>query len=142
MIKKKKKVPKQVILRRLKKKGDKYWSLYIRARDGKCLICGSTKSLQAHHALVRKKVSNQTRFHKNNGCTLCYICHLIEIHGNATKTILEKYLEVLNSLYTKEQQEEVVRKSKEKNKLDIPELTIIVEDLIKSLKELKDKPKQ
>lgn len=138
----KKKVSKQVQLRRLKKKGDKYWSLYIRARDGKCLICGSVKSLQAHHALVRKKLSNQTRFHKNNGCTLCYICHLIEIHNHATKAILEKYLEVLNSLYTKEQQDEVIRKSKEKTPLGIPELTVIVEDLVKSLKELKDKPKQ
>ena len=136
----KKKVSKQTILKRLKKKGDKFWSLCIRARDGRCMICGTTEKLSAHHCIKRKKLSNHSRFLLNNGITLCFNCHILEIHNYATKNVLEKYLEILNKFYTKEQQDEVIRKSKEKRPLDILELTTIVEDLVKSLKELKDKP--
>lgn len=142
MKKPKKKVSKVVMLRRLKKLGDKLWSEYIRGRDGKCMICGAKDKLQAHHCIIRKALSNLTRYDKDNGITLCYICHLIEIHGNATKTILETYLAVLNKMYTKEQQEGVVSRSKERRKLEVEDLQKIVDDLKQSIKDLKETPKQ
>ena len=120
---------KVVLLRRAKKLADSLWSTYIRRRDGKCLLCSSKDKLQAHHCLIRKALSNHTRWNINNGVTLCYRCHLIEIHGNATKSVLENYLKIINEMYSAEQQCEVISKSKSTELIDLSALNNIISDL-------------
>lgn len=132
-----KKVTKAKMLSRAKKMADRLWSVYIRLRDGKCLICGSTEKLQAHHCIVRKALSNLTRWNIFNGITLCYKCHLIEIHNYATKSIVELYIKKLNELYTSEQQENVYKKSKEGTKLKLQDILDIISNLKIEISELK-----
>ena len=42
--------------KKLKDELDRYWSLYIRKRDNKCILCGGYEGeigrLQAHHWIV------------------------------------------------------------------------------------------
>ena len=57
-----------------KKKLDTLWSKLVRERDGKCLYCGSTENLQAHH--IYSRVSYTTRWVLGNGITLCFTHHL------------------------------------------------------------------
>lgn len=61
---------------------DKWFSKYIRLRDGKCMRCGSIvqynasgepTSHQNSHYIGRRKES--TRFDLDNCITLCYGCH-------------------------------------------------------------------
>ena len=68
-------------VKRLEAKADKAWSEAIRARDGKCIICGRKSNLQAHHAINRRG-KKATRWDLRNGITLCVKCHLFGIHGN------------------------------------------------------------
>lgn len=62
---------------------DKYFSMYIRLRDGQCMRCGSFVryndqgdpiSHQMSHFQGRRKEA--TRFDPENGDTLCGACHL------------------------------------------------------------------
>ena len=55
-------------------KWDKIWSKKVRERDGKCLNCGKTESLNAHHVMPRGRKS--TRFVLDNGISLCAGCHV------------------------------------------------------------------
>lgn len=51
------------------------WSKKVRERDGnKCVLCGSTEHLNAHH-LMPKKFWKDYRLELNNGITLCCKCH-------------------------------------------------------------------
>lgn len=54
-------------------KADTMFSKYIRKRDGKCVRCGGTSSLQNSHYYGRGKES--TRFDPENCDTLCFGCH-------------------------------------------------------------------
>ena len=79
--KKVKKIPKANRIKRLKKKGLVDWSIAVRRRDGnKCLMCGKTEYLQAHHWLFRRSHSVRLAFDIANGATLCYGCHIGRIH--------------------------------------------------------------
>lgn len=53
---------------------DNVFSRIIRARDGRCLHCGATESLQCSHVLPRTYFS--VRWEEDNAITLCYRCHL------------------------------------------------------------------
>ena len=55
-------------------KYDKIWSKLVRERDGRCLNCGKTDSLNAHHVIMRGKKS--TRLLLENGISLCAGCHV------------------------------------------------------------------
>jgi 5-methylcytosine-specific restriction endonuclease McrA len=134
--KKPKRINKARELKKLKLKADKLWSLYIRHRDEKCMLCGATEDLQAHHCIVRKALGNATRWHINNGISLCYVCHLIEIHRNATKSTLEKYLKILNNKYTKKQQEEVYSLYRKGIKIEYEDMVKIVFDLENKLRKI------
>ena len=62
------------------------WSKAIKQRDGKCLRCGSTHKLHAHH--IERFIKNpEKRFDFSNGMTLCKTCHHEEHHG---KSVLSK----------------------------------------------------
>jgi len=82
--KKKKGVPKATRIRRLVKKCHAAWSKLVRTRDGKCCLCGSEKTLSAHHWVVAAHRSRQDRFNPANGITLCYGCHLHVVHKDAS----------------------------------------------------------
>lgn len=53
------------------------WSAAVRARDGKCLRCGSTERLHAHH-VKRKSEFPDLALDLSNGETLCNVCHAKE----------------------------------------------------------------
>lgn len=57
----------------------KEWSKAVRQRDGKCVKCGSTKKLHAHH-IKPWKGHEELRFDVSNGVTLYAACHQ-EAHG-------------------------------------------------------------
>ena len=50
------------------------WSKAIRKRDVVCQVCGTSKTLQAHHIIHRSK-NPKLSFILNNGITLCRNCH-------------------------------------------------------------------
>ncbi len=52
---------------------DEMFSLYIRARDKKCVLCGSTNHLQCSH--VFRRVRWMTRWTPQNAYALCSRCH-------------------------------------------------------------------
>lgn len=57
------------------------WSRDVRARDGKCLECGRTEDLHAHH--IKPKSSHpELILELSNGKTLCYGCHKAEHERN------------------------------------------------------------
>lgn len=87
--KKKKRGPtKAVRMRRLLKKCSEAWSKAVRQRDGRCLICGVTDNLQAHHWLVSRARSRKYRFDLRNGVSLCYAHHVHGIHTEASLAFL------------------------------------------------------
>lgn len=52
----------------------KLWSKQVRERDGKCVECGSTERLHAHHIKPWRKFP-ELRYSIENGVTLCALCH-------------------------------------------------------------------
>ncbi len=65
-------------------KTDKKWSQEVIKRDGKCLYCGCTEYLSAHHLFGRSK--SATRFVLDNGFTLCPNCHVFSPIFSAHRT--------------------------------------------------------
>ena len=65
-------------------KEDKEWGRLVRERDGKCLYCGKTEYLQAHHLFSRGR--SATRFNLKNGFTLCAGCHTFNPSFSAHRT--------------------------------------------------------
>lgn len=56
------------------------WSQAVRNRDGKCIMCYKTETLQAHHWLFRRGHSMALAVDIANGATLCYGCHIGRVH--------------------------------------------------------------
>lgn len=65
-------------------KFDKKWSEIVRQRDGKCLVCGKTEYLAAHH-YIRRSVKS-TRLLPDNGITLCPSHHTFSHEFSAHRT--------------------------------------------------------
>jgi len=59
--------------KKLVKKLDEVFSLYIRQRDKKCVLCGTTENLQAGHVITRTKYS--VRWDENNVFCQCRACN-------------------------------------------------------------------
>lgn len=60
------------------------WALRVKQRDGfKCLLCGATENLTAHHWYVCDHHAHAARYCVDNGATLCYACHIRGIHQRA-----------------------------------------------------------
>jgi hypothetical protein len=94
---------------KLKKLLDTLWSIAIRALYGnKCIVCGKTNNLAAHHCIVRKAQSDGVRWLKFNGVPLCWDCHMNHVHGNrADKAWLENYLRILDRLIPQQEQDKI-----------------------------------
>lgn len=136
--KKVKKVNKAKLIKKLKKQNFELWSQCVRLRDKKCIICGSTETLQAHHCLVRAALSLRTRFMTLNGVCVCYKCHLVQIHRNGEKRFFEKYIKILDEKIPKEKQEEIYKISQNKDPVSLEELQNINENLKKELQDLQN----
>ena len=60
------------------------WALRVKQRDGfKCLLCGATENLTAHHWYVCDHHAHAARYCVDNGATLCYACHIRGVHQRA-----------------------------------------------------------
>lgn len=62
------------------------WSNKVKERDGRCVVCGEVKGLEAHH-IVPKSVDSSHQLNINNGITLCEGCHA-KAHGLPPETLL------------------------------------------------------
>jgi hypothetical protein len=65
--------------KKLVKELDRVFSLYIRARDKKCCLCGTTESLQCGHLFSR--VAYSTRWDEANCYAQCASCNLKHEHN-------------------------------------------------------------
>ena len=79
---------------------DKLWSSIIRARDGKCIYCGSKIHLNAHHIFSKARHGN-LRWNTDNGITLCAKCHIYGVHVNPAPYILRIIEHVGNDIMEK-----------------------------------------
>jgi len=90
----------QVRMKRVKKALAILWSKAVRSRDGnRCVLCGATENLAAHHWLYHKAHSLSLAYNVGNGATLCYSCHIIKIHrradGATVLRLAEKMTDIL-----------------------------------------------
>lgn len=59
------------------------WALRVKQRDGwKCLLCGGEELLTAHHWYFTSQRGHAARYCVDNGSTLCFTCHIREVHEN------------------------------------------------------------
>ena len=70
---------------------DKEWSHAVKLRDGfKCVICGETERLNAHHIIVRE--NPEVKYDILNGLSLCPTHHFfnrqISAHNNPIGLLL------------------------------------------------------
>jgi hypothetical protein len=65
-------------------KYDKLWSQIVRERDGKCLYCGKTEFLAAHH--FKGRACKATRLMLDNGISLCPAHHTFNYEFSAHRT--------------------------------------------------------
>lgn len=104
---KKKKKP---TLRKLIKIADDLASKIVRKRDGRCLMCGKTENLQAHHWIITKARSTKHRWDLKNLVSLCYYCHLFLMHSTQTclrHTDTLKKAVIMNHIATEQEIEEI-----------------------------------
>jgi hypothetical protein len=66
---------------------DDMFSLFIRARDKRCVTCGSTDRLQCSH--VERRVRKATRYSEMNAFAQCARCH--SFHHYQSETPLRDY---------------------------------------------------
>ena len=77
------KKPKLPSISKVKKALHEDWALRVKARDGhKCLLCGCTELLTAHHWYFTRQRGHAARYCVDNGATLCFTCHIREVHEN------------------------------------------------------------
>jgi hypothetical protein len=75
------------------RKGYKTWRNSILNRDKKCLICGSSSTLVAHHILEACSYIDLI-YDINNGATLCQSCH-IEVHRKDSTAFIKSLQEAI-----------------------------------------------
>lgn len=93
------KVSRKDQIKRQKKAGLVLWSLVVRKRDGnRCLMCGKTEYLQAHHWLFRRSHSVRLALDPANGATLCYGCHIGRIHHDGDGDFMLRLAEKMTSI--------------------------------------------
>lgn len=114
----------------LKKQLDIIWGKAVRARFPRCIMCGSTERLNAHHAICRKTQSDGVRWILENGVSLCVGCHLFKLHGQqADKAWLERYVQRINELIPAQAQLNIQQIGHCVNKYSISDLQEMLEEL-------------
>ena len=115
---------------------DKYWSLFVRARDNRCMLCGKCvdmpQKLQAHHWIVSRGKSLKYRCDPRNGIALCYGCHIHQVHTNPTVDMLNRLKEsaIVAGIATEDDIQEIISRSAKTSYISVPEL----EDMLAKLK--------
>ena len=66
------------------------WSKAVKQRDKKCMECGVTSGLHAHHVLP-KSTHPELKLALENGRTLCYVCHKRWHETNRAPRIRSEY---------------------------------------------------
>lgn len=89
----------------LKKELDRVFSLWIRARDGACVTCGSTEQANNGHLFSRKNLSTRyCEINCNQQCWPCNSLHRWDTHPY-TRWFIGKYgLEAYDELHRKHRQ--------------------------------------
>ena len=111
-------------LKKLKDKLDKLWSEKVRKRDNKCILCGKyqdePKSLQAHHWILTRNQSSKYRWDLRNGVSLCYGCHIHQIHKNPSVELIDRLtnLCLINGIATQEDINELIKNRHELTKIN------------------------
>lgn len=96
-------------VKQLRKIADDLVSQVTRLRDKRCLMCGATEGLQAHHFIVTKGASTKHRWDLRNLISLCYPCHIHKVHSTASLKwigILKKAA-IINGICTEQDIEEI-----------------------------------
>lgn len=137
MTQKKKKVNTATELRRLDKKADALWSKCVRARDKRCVLCGSDSALQAHHWILTRNQSSKYKFDLRNGVTLCYGCHIHGVHKNPSVYLLNRLKDAcfLHGIATQEDINEIIANKNEvhkRNLIEMDNIIIALESFLKS----------
>lgn len=120
---------------KLVKKLDALWSLRVRERDNRCMLCGGyvgeINRLQAHHWIITRAQSSKYRWDLRNGVSLCYGCHIHQVHSNPSVELIERLKRncVLSGIATEEEIEEIISRKHEVFKID----RIFVDEKIKEL---------
>lgn len=131
-------------LKQLDKKADALWSKCVRARDKRCVLCGSDSALQAHHWILTRNQSSKYKFDLRNGVTLCYGCHIHGVHRNPSIYLLDrlKDLCIAKGIATQEDINEIKSNKNEIHKRNLLELDNIITALEAFLNNLGEKEKQ
>lgn len=124
-----KKVARSVLFRRIKKICHNLWSKVVRARDGRCVLCGNSETLQAHHWIVHAAGSLLTRFLPENGVTLCYACHIFKVHQRADSELLDRIKEHMTKHLDWPRYEEIKAMGHCPNELTLEDLQRKAEEL-------------
>ncbi len=116
--------------KRLIDKLDTLWSMAVRARYPKCILCGSSQTLSSHHCIVRKGQSMGVRWIVDNGVTLCFSDHICKLHGpqGGDKVFMDRYISILNELIDANRQQEIVDIGHRINKFTTFDLQQMVKD--------------
>lgn len=100
---------------------DRKMSLYIRARDGRCMVCGSQENLQNGHYLSR--VFFNTRWDFENCNTQCARCNKMHEYDP------EPYRQFMAEKYGEEIIQELAQKAHSGNKLSRDDLQSIEQEI-------------
>lgn len=117
-----KKPSKAKIIKKLKKQLDKAWSLAVRRKYPRCVVCGR-RPTQAHHAIMRRAQSLGVRWLLSNSVGLCYVCHIHKLHGSSgDKQFLDRYMAILNDLIPADEQQNIIDIGHRVNKFSVQDL--------------------
>ena len=114
--------------KKLIKKLDTLWSMAVRARYPRCILCGSSQTLSSHHCIVRKGQSVGVRWLVDNGVTLCFSDHICKLHGpqGGDKVFMDRYISILNDLISQDKQQEIVDIGHRINKMSVWDMQELV----------------
>lgn len=121
--------------RTINKKLDEAWSELVKLRaGGRCEYCGTTKALNSHHIYSR---GNQTvKWDVENGVCLC-VGHHVGIRFSAHKTPMD-FAPWLIKHRGEDKVNMLKYKSKQTSHMTIFEKELLLEELKKEIKELKN----
>lgn len=130
----KKKKPYNKRIKKIKKECDDLWSKVVRARAGKCELCGGGNKLDAHHVHGRGLA---VRWDLANGIGLCYQCHRNGCHSPAAYKQKDTY-EAIRDLRGFHVMDELEDAARGLRKWNLSELEKLKEHLQTKLKECRD----